>query len=99
MTRLGRFLEFWRWVPFGDWSPLGDGWEVRHRPGAGTTVRGKVARAKVPAILEFFGRDLKLGGPARVRGSVAPGRATRLTFSGGNRSVPFWHEKWVGLRR
>jgi hypothetical protein len=54
---------------------------IRHRPGKPITVRGRVARSKIPAIGEFFARDLDLTGPATVRGSWA-GPALRLRISG-----------------
>lgn len=67
----------------GDWRPIGEGWEVRHRPGVGTTVRGRVAKSKVPAIRDFFERDLRPEGPVRVRGAASSsGTAPRLVFSG-----------------
>ncbi len=76
-------LTFWRGLLAGDWLPIGVGWEVRHRPGSGTRVRGRIPRARVAAIREFFERDLRPSGPVRVRGTPAgPGRPSRLTFAG-----------------
>jgi len=83
MTGNRGFLVFWRGLMAGGWLPLGEGWEVRHHPGSGTRVRGRIAGAKVAAIREFFGRDLRPSGPVRVRGTPAGlGRATRLKFTG-----------------
>ena len=55
---------------------------IRHRPGAGTKVRGRVPAAKVGAIAEFFARDLKANGPVTVRGSLRPGQPLQLRISG-----------------
>ena len=78
-----RLRDAWNSLVEGDWRPIGEGWEIRHRPGVGTTVRGGIARAKVPAIRDFFGRDLNPDGPVRVRGSArTPAGVPRLVFSG-----------------
>lgn len=55
---------------------------IRYRPGSGTTVRGRVARAKHGAIAEFFGRDLRPGGAVTVRADRGPNRSYRFRFSG-----------------
>lgn len=54
---------------------------IRHRPGGPVVVRGRIARSKVPAIAEFFARDLCPCGPVVVRGSWG-GRVLRLRISG-----------------
>ena len=56
--------------------------EIRSGRGGRVVVRGRIPRAKVGAIREFFGSDLGLSGPAAVRGSFGPNRAIRLEFSG-----------------
>lgn len=62
---------------------LGDAdFVIRHRPGSRTTVRGRLPRAKVGAIAEFFSRDLDPRGPVTVRGHWGPGRSLRLEFAG-----------------
>src|SRR5262249_34106884 len=53
----------------------------RDRRGAGT-VRGRVPRAKVGALPEFFARDLGGPGAVSVRGRFGPGGALRLRFAG-----------------
>lgn len=54
---------------------------IRHRPGGPVVVRGRIARSKVPAIAEFFARDLRPSGPVAVRGSWVD-RALRLRITG-----------------
>lgn len=72
----------------GGWLGRCAGWlgdsdfEIRHRPGARTTVRGRLPRAKVGGIAEFFNRDLAPAGPVTVRGRWGPGRSLRLEFAG-----------------
>jgi hypothetical protein len=61
---------------------LGADFAIRHRPGAGTTVRGRVPASKVGAIAAFFDRDLRPGRAVTVRGTWGPGRTLRLRFSG-----------------
>ena len=61
---------------------VGADFVIRYRPSSGTTVRGRVPRAKVGAIAAFFDRDLRPAGPVVVRGAWDRGRALRLQFSG-----------------
>jgi hypothetical protein len=56
--------------------------EIRHRPGVGTTVRGPIARAKHGAIDEFFRRDLDPIAAVAIRGAWRRGGALDLRFSG-----------------
>src|SRR5947208_3336131 len=60
----------------------GADFEIRHRPGRPLAVRGRVPRAKVGAIRQFFARDLGLDRPVSGRGSYGPGRVLRLRVSG-----------------
>jgi len=55
---------------------------IRSRGGGRVSVRGRIPAGKVPAIREFFARDLGASGPVTVRGSFGGGRAVRLRFSG-----------------
>lgn len=58
---------------------------IRHRPGRGVSVRGRVPRGKVGMISEFFRRDLNPPGPVTVWGSWSGGRGRgvlRLRFLG-----------------
>ncbi len=53
------------------------------RPGRPVVVRGRVARAKMPGIVQFFSRDLNLSGPLTVRGNRGrPPGSLRLRFAG-----------------
>jgi hypothetical protein len=61
---------------------VGADFAIRYRPRAGTTVRGRVPRAKVGAIAAFFDRDLRPDASVVVRGAWGPGRVLRLRFSG-----------------
>jgi len=55
---------------------------IHHHPGRPVTVRGRIARSKVPGIAGFFARDLNPGRPVTVRGTWS-GRALRLRITGG----------------
>lgn len=52
------------------------------RIGDSATVRGRVARAKVPALKEFVRRDLAGVGPFAVAGTFGRGRAIRFRWAG-----------------
>jgi hypothetical protein len=52
------------------------------RVGESVTVRGRVPRAKVPALEEFFRRDLAGVGPFAVAGTFGPGRTIRFRWAG-----------------
>lgn len=56
---------------------------IRHRPGSGTTVRGRVPRSKHAQIAAFFDRELAPGRQVSVAGHRVRGRALRLEISGG----------------
>jgi len=55
---------------------------VLYRPGRPVRVRGRIAKAKVPAIAGFFSRDLNPGRAVMVRG-IRRGKELRLQISGG----------------
>ncbi len=55
------------------------------RIGESVTVRGRVARSKLPALREFARRDLPGVGPFAVAGTFGPGRTIRFRWSGGLR--------------
>ena len=63
-------------------GPPGLDLDIHHRPGAPTSVRGRVPRGKAGAIREFFDRDLRPPGPVRVWGSARPGRPLVLNIAG-----------------
>jgi hypothetical protein len=68
---------------FADWPPTGpDGFAIWYRPGAATTVRGRVPASKVGGIRSFFDHDLAAEGPITVRGTLGRGRTVRLTIDG-----------------
>lgn len=56
--------------------------EIHHRPGAGTEIRGPIAKARHGEIDAFFRRDLNPSRPLRVRGTWRPGGPLRLWFAG-----------------
>ena len=56
--------------------------EIRGHRGGRVQVRGRIPKAKVGEIQEFFGQDLGLSRPVVVRGSFGPDRVPRLRFSG-----------------
>jgi hypothetical protein len=55
---------------------------IKCRPGGRVSVRGRIAKAKMGAIKQFFAQDL--GSPHRVtvRGTFGPGRSLRLRVFG-----------------
>ncbi len=55
---------------------------IRYRPGQAVVVHGRISKAKIPAIVSFFSRDLTPRQIVTVRGKWT-GRALRLTFSRG----------------
>lgn len=70
--------NLWLGIGFG----LGTDFQVV-RVGEIVTVRGRVPRAKVPALREFVGRDLAGAGPFAVAGTFGPGRTLRFRWAGG----------------
>ncbi len=52
------------------------------RVGESVTVRGRVARSKLPALREFARRDLGDVGPFAVAGTIGPGRTIRFRWAG-----------------
>jgi hypothetical protein len=70
--------RLWLGIGFG----LGSDFQVV-RSGEDVTVRGRLPRAKVPALREFVRRDLAGAGPFAVAGTFGPGRTLRFRFAGG----------------
>ena len=52
------------------------------RVGESVTVRGRVPRSKVPALEEFFRRDLAGAAPFAVAGTFGPRGALRFRWAG-----------------
>jgi hypothetical protein len=74
-------MSRWRlWLGIG--LGLGTDFQIV-RIGESVTVRGRVARAKVPALKEFARRDLAEVGPFAVAGTFGPGRTVRFRWAGG----------------
>jgi hypothetical protein len=74
---MGRW-RLWLGIGFG----LGTDFQII-RVGDLVTVRGRVARSKVPALREFVRRDLAGAGPFAVAGTFGPGRTLRFRWAGG----------------
>ena len=80
----------WRlWLGIG--LGLGTDFQIV-RVGESVTVRGRVARAKLPAIREFVRRDLAGVGPFAVAGTFGPGRTVRFRWAG---RVNAWDQQRV----
>jgi hypothetical protein len=70
----------WRlWLGIG--LGLGTDFQIV-RVGESVTVRGRVPRAKLPALREFIHRDLDGVGPFAVAGTIGPGRVVRFRWAG-----------------
>jgi hypothetical protein len=70
----------WRlWLGIG--LGLGTDFQIV-RVGESVTVRGRVARSKVPAVAEFARRDLDGVGPFAIAGTFGPGRSIRFRWAG-----------------
>ncbi len=73
-------MDGWRlWLGIG--FGLGTDFQVV-RSGDLVRVRGRVARSKVPALVEFVRRDLAGAGPFAVAGTFGPGRTLRFRWAG-----------------
>lgn len=73
-------MPAWRlWLGIG--LGLGTDFQVV-RSGELVSVRGRVPRAKLPALKEFVRRDLADAGPFAVAGTFGPGRALRFRWAG-----------------
>jgi hypothetical protein len=55
---------------------------IRYRPRGRTTVRGRVAAAKVGGVSAFFAQDLKPSGTVTVKGRRMAGGLLRLEVTG-----------------
>jgi hypothetical protein len=73
-------MSRWRlWLGIG--LGLGTDFQIV-RIGESVTVRGRIARAKLPALKEFVRRDLAEVGPFAVAGTFGPGRTVRFRWAG-----------------
>lgn len=70
---------------------VGSDFEIIHRPGKGTVVKGRIPASKLGEVREFFERDLKPKHTIRVRGSLDRRGFIRLAFSG--RIGPFQRQR------
>jgi hypothetical protein len=69
--------RLWLGIGFG----LGSDFQVV-RSGEAVTIRGRVPRAKAPALREFVARDLAGAGPFAVAVTFGPRRTLRFRFAG-----------------
>jgi hypothetical protein len=70
-------LALWLGIGLG----LGTDFQIV-RIGDSVTIRGRVAKAKMPALREFARRDLADVGPFAVAGTFGRGRAIRFRWAG-----------------